>query len=82
MALVAVSLITAPGSHAQNSIKVEAPNVVGANEQFNVTFIIEGEKSPSDFSAYFFSSVDIHLYPSAKGYRHIPDSSGIGHCLW
>lgn len=50
LALVAVSLITAPGSHAQNSIKVEAPNVVGANEQFNVTFIIEGEKSPSDFS--------------------------------
>ena len=34
---------------AQNSIKVEAPDVVAVNEQFNVTFIIEGEKSPSDF---------------------------------
>ena len=34
---------------AQNSIRVEAPDVVAVNEQFNVTFIIEGEKSPSDF---------------------------------
>ena len=34
---------------AQNVIRVEAPNVVAVNEQFNVTFIIEGEKSPSDF---------------------------------
>ena len=37
-------------SYAQNAIRVEAPNVVGVNEQFNVTFIIEGENSPSDFS--------------------------------
>lgn len=28
---------------AQDVIKVEAPNVVAADEQFNVTFIIEGE---------------------------------------
>lgn len=34
---------------AQNVIRVEAPDVVAVNEQFNVTFIIEGEKSPSDF---------------------------------
>lgn len=34
---------------AQNVIRVEAPDVVVVNEQFNVTFIIEGEKSPSDF---------------------------------
>ena len=34
---------------AQNAIRVEAPDVVAVNEQFNVTFIIEGEKSPSDF---------------------------------
>ena len=33
----------------QNAIRVEAPDVVAVNEQFNVTFIIEGEKSPSDF---------------------------------
>ena len=35
---------------AQNSIKVNAPNLVAVDEQFNVTFIIEGEKKPSDFS--------------------------------
>lgn len=34
---------------AQNVIRVEAPDVVAVNEQFNLTFIIEGEKSPSDF---------------------------------
>ena len=35
---------------AQNSIKVNAPNLVAVDEQFNVTFIIEGENKPSDFS--------------------------------
>ena len=35
---------------AQSSIKVEAPDVVALDEQFNVTFIIEGEKNPSNFS--------------------------------
>ena len=35
---------------AQDIIRVEAPEVVAADEQFNVTFVIEGEKSPSDFS--------------------------------
>ncbi len=34
---------------AQNAIRVEAPDVVAVNEQFNVTFIIEGEKTPTDF---------------------------------
>lgn len=34
---------------AQTSMRVEAPNVVAADEQFNITFIIEGEDSPSDF---------------------------------
>ena len=34
----------------QNSIQVQVPNVVAADEQFNVTFIIEGEHAPSDFS--------------------------------
>ena len=50
LALAALSLLPATLSRAQGSIKVEAPNVVAAGEQFNVTFIIEGEKSPSDFS--------------------------------
>jgi len=35
---------------AQDVIRVEAPNVVAADEQFNVTFIIEGENSPSGFT--------------------------------
>lgn len=35
---------------AQTSIKVEAPNVVAADEQFNLTFIIEGDSNPSDFN--------------------------------
>ncbi len=34
---------------AQTTVKVQAPNLVGVNEQFNVTFIISGEHSPSDF---------------------------------
>ena len=47
---VLLSLLIPTLSHAQGSIKVEAPNVVGADERFNVTFIIEGEKTPSDFT--------------------------------
>jgi len=34
---------------AQTTIKVQAPNLVGVNEQFNLTFIISGEDRPSDF---------------------------------
>ena len=40
--------VTVP-AFAQASIKVEAPNIVGADEQFNVTFIIEGEDRPTEF---------------------------------
>ncbi len=46
---LAVFAITAMPAYAQSSIKVEAPNIVGADEQFNVTFIIEGEDRPTDF---------------------------------
>lgn len=35
---------------AQTTLRVEVPNVVAADEQFNVTFILEGENSPSDFT--------------------------------
>lgn len=35
---------------AQSSIKVQAPNIVAADEQFNVAFIIEGKKSPDSFT--------------------------------
>ena len=48
--ILALLLLAAFPSIAQNAIRVEAPNVVALNEQFNVTFIIEGENSPSDFS--------------------------------
>lgn len=48
--LTVLSVLTAFVAFAQSSIKVEAPNVVAADEQFNVTFIIEGEKNPTDFS--------------------------------
>ena len=47
---IAFLLLATLSTFAQNVIKVEAPNVVAVNEQFNITFIIEGEKSPSDFS--------------------------------
>ncbi len=35
---------------AQSTLRVEAPNMVAADEQFNVTFILDGEDSPSDFT--------------------------------
>lgn len=35
---------------AQAGIKVQMPNVVAADEQFNVTFIIESDDAPSEFS--------------------------------
>ena len=47
--IAAFLLISIFSVSAQNSIRVEVPDVVAVNEQFNVTFIIEGEKSPSDF---------------------------------
>lgn len=44
-----VLLITAVAVHAQTSIQVQSHKVVGIDEQFNVTFVIEGAK-PTDFS--------------------------------
>lgn len=43
-----MSLLVVAGLHAQ-SVKVEAPNLVGADEQFNVSFSVEGEHAPSEF---------------------------------
>ena len=48
--LTVLSVLAAAVAFAQTGIRVEAPNVVAADEQFNVTFIIEGEDSPTDFS--------------------------------
>ncbi|MBR5499262.1 MAG: BatD family protein [Bacteroidales bacterium] len=48
--LTVLSVLAAFVAFAQSSIKVEVPNVVAVDEQFNVTFIIEGENSPTDFA--------------------------------
>ena len=47
--LTAWACLSAVLMYAQTEIKVEAPNVVAADEQFNITFIIEGEDGPTDF---------------------------------
>ena len=41
--------LVAAVAFAQSEIKVEVHNVVAADESFNVSFIIEGEHTPSDF---------------------------------
>lgn len=46
--LILFVALSALVSNAQTSIKVETHNVVALDEQFNVTFIIEGNR-PSDF---------------------------------
>lgn len=43
-------LVISSSASAQNKIRVEVPNIVASDEQFNVTFIIEGENEPSDFN--------------------------------
>lgn len=47
--ITVIILFSAYAAWAQTEIGVEAPNVVAADEQFNVTFVIEGEDNPSDF---------------------------------
>lgn len=48
--LTALVFLSAISAIAQSAIQVQTHNVVAADEQFNVTFIIEGEAKPSDFS--------------------------------
>ncbi len=43
------ALVTASAASAQTSLRVDVPNVVAADEQFNITFIIEGDDNPTDF---------------------------------
>ena len=50
IAAVIIAALAALSLSAQNTIRVEAPNLVASDEQFNVTFIIEGENQASDFS--------------------------------
>ena len=48
--LLAILIAAAvPVMLAAQSIKVQAPNLVGSDEQFNVSFTVEGENAPSDF---------------------------------
>ncbi len=45
-----MTLFSAAAVFAQTEIQVQTHNVVAADEQFNVTFIIEGEAKSSDFT--------------------------------
>lgn len=47
IAIAALALLSCLG-FAQ-TIKVQAPNLVAVGENFNVTFVVEGESKPSDF---------------------------------
>ncbi|MBO4742113.1 MAG: BatD family protein, partial [Bacteroidales bacterium] len=47
--LLAAFLGWSASAFAQATISVSAQNLVAADEQFNVTFTIEGEARPSDF---------------------------------
>ena len=44
-----VAAFSVLAASAQTSIQVQAPNLVGVNEQFNVTFVIDGEHSQDNF---------------------------------
>ena len=50
--LLALITLTA---FAQTEIKVDAPNIVESDEQFNVTFIIEGSSRPGTSSLWKFT---------------------------
>ena len=49
IATILALLLAAAGALAQNTIKVNVQNLVAVDEQFSVTFIIEGEGKPSGF---------------------------------
>ena len=49
LVILLAAALCALAASAQTSIKVQAPNLVGVNEQFNVTFVISGDNAPSDF---------------------------------
>ncbi len=47
---IVAALCLALAASAQTSVKVQVPNLVGVNEQFNITFIVSGEHAPSEFT--------------------------------
>lgn len=48
--LVILTVVQAFTAFAQTTLRVDVPNVVAADEQFNATFIIEGDDNPTEFS--------------------------------
>lgn len=47
--ILALLMAVSVTAMSQSQINVQVPNLVALDEQFNVTFIIEGEHAPSDF---------------------------------
>lgn len=74
--LSAICIFTAFTLFGQNSIKVETPGVVEVNETFNVTFIIEGEKSPSDFNWESGENIETLWGPSTGRSRSVQIING------
>ena len=52
LTIILIAMLLSLAGAAQNSIKVQAPNLVGVNEQFNITFIISGEHASRDITAF------------------------------
>ena len=50
LSIFVLCVLTSVLGWAQASIRVDVQNIVSVDEQFNVTFIIEGETRPSSFS--------------------------------
>lgn len=48
--ITVILFLLLPLMAAAQTLSVEAPNLVAENEQFTVTFTVEGENKPSDFS--------------------------------
>jgi len=48
--IIIFALLLSCTMFAQGKIEVQAPNLVAVDEQFNVSFSIEGDSAPSDFS--------------------------------
>ena len=46
---ILATVLMVASSYAQTTVKVQAPNLVALDEQFNVTFVISGDSAPSSF---------------------------------
>lgn len=68
--------LAAVAAAAQTSIQVQTHNVVDLNEQFNVTFVIEGENSASDFNWECPSDFDLVWGPQKSSSSSISIING------